>query len=448
MNRMRSAALCLSACLCLASCTDDSGPPPAQAPGIDVVLFEGARLIVGDGSPPIERSAFLVEGGRFSQVGRAGELRLPPGGVRVDLNGKTVMPAIIDLHVHVGYANLGAGTDEPANYTDENVIEHLERMAYYGIGAALSMGIDRGTTAFEIREQEPPGAARLRTAGRGVAMPNAGPGAADRRDVAYGVANEAEAREAVRELAASDVDLVKIWVDDRGGTVPKLTPELYGALIDEAHAHGLRVAAHIFDLDDAKGLLRAGVDIFAHGVRDTSVDQEFLQLIAARPAVSLIPNLPESGLRTADELAYIAETIPASQVDRMRAEIAERSEPGPTQAFQTQASNLARLHAAGMRIGFGTDGSGAGWDAHEEMADMVRAGLSPAAVLAAATGVSAEILRLEELGTIGVGKSADFIVLAANPLENIRNTRTIEAVYLKGQALDRAAMRARWITSE
>jgi imidazolonepropionase-like amidohydrolase len=413
------------------------------------VLFEGARLIFGDANAPLENSAFLVENGRFTAVARAGEIVPPTGATRIDLSGKTVMPALIDLHVHPGYADIEAMTDSPANYTRENLIDQLYRMAYYGIGTALSLGLDRGEMPLELREEALPGAPWFLSAGPGIAMPNAGPGAADRRDVPYGVSTKAEGRAAVRELAAKEVDIVKIWVDDRSGTVEKLTPALYAAVIDEAHKQGLKVAAHIFSLEDAKGLLRARVDVFAHGVRDTQVDEEFMRLLAERPEISLIPNLPASGRRTIDDLPFIAETLPAEQIDRMREKLLLRGDGNgdgePSESFSVQARNLLRMRAAGVRIGFGTDGNGAGWQAHEELADMVAAGLSPADAIAAATGTSAAILGLEDRGTVSEGKSADFIVLNANPLDDIKNTRDIAGVYIRSERVDRAALRARWV---
>ena len=438
---MRYAKVWLLALLAAAGCTAPGGSPAATS---DAVLFEGARLIVGDGGPPLERSAFLVENGRFTAVGAVGEIAVPAGAERIDLTGTTVMPAIIDLHYHPGFLDVRAMTDSPDNYGRENLVDHLHRLAYHGIAAGMSMGIDYGEAPLQLRQEVIPGAALFRMAGAGIAMPDAGPGSADLRPIAYGVTTEDEARAAVRELAATNVDMVKIWVDDRRGTVEKLTPELYGAVIDEAHRHDLRVAAHIFALADAKGLLRAGLDGFAHGVRDMDVDDELMALLAERPETFLIPNLPDSGQRSEDDLGFLAETLPAAEIERLRDQLANRTRSGPSAGFQLQARNLIRMKEVGVRIGMGTDGSGAGWNAHEEMADMVAAGMTPAEVIVAATRTSAEILGLANLGTVAAGKSADFLVLAANPLDDIENTRRIERVYLRGEAVDRAALRGRW----
>ncbi len=219
-----------------------------------------------------------MENGRFVQVGRADQVKVPAGAAKVDLAGKTVMPAIIDTHTHLAT-------------TREELINQLQGKAYYGVGVAMSLGTDTGDVAFQVRNEIIPGAARFRTAGRGITMPEPG-----RTDAPYWVTSEAEARKAVQELAARKVDFVKIWVDDRDGKYKKLTPELYSAIIDEAHKHKLRVTAHIFALDDAKGLLKAGIDAFAHGVRDRDVDEEFMTLIKARPQVVLVPNLPDRGV--------------------------------------------------------------------------------------------------------------------------------------------------------
>jgi len=417
----------------------------------NAVLFEGARLITGDGSAAIESSAFVMDNNRFTSVGKKGEVRAPAGAARVDLSGKTVMPALIDAHTHLGWAVIRTGEINKDTYSKDNLTDHLRRMAYYGIAATFNMGTDPGDVGFQLRAQPPAGAALLRLAGRGMGKPNAGPGAEYWRPVAYGITSEADARKAVQELAAKKVDIVKIWVDDRNGAVEKLTPDLYRAVIDEAHKRNLRVSAHIYYLADAKDLLRAGIDGFMHGVRDKDVDDEFIQLFKQHPNVFLTPNLPDKG-NSEEDFAFMAGTVPASEVKKARDAQARRTPEQQKRArefFDLQARNLAKLNAAGVKIAFGTDsGTTVGWDAHQELADMVTAGMTPSQVIIAATKTSADVMKLNQLGTVAASKSADFIVLDANPLDNIGNTRKIAKVYIRGKELDRAAMRAAWTAAD
>ena len=401
-----------------------SAPAPNQAPGApgatSVTVFEGARVIVGDGSAPIENAAFIVNDGRFTEVGRAGQVQVPAGAARVDLTGKTVMPAIIDTHTHLGT-------------TREALIDHLQRKAYWGVGAAMSLGQDNTDAPFQVREETIPNAARYRTAGRGLTMPEPG-----RTEAPYWVSTEAEARKAVQELAAKKVDIVKMWVDDRDNKYKKLTPALYGAIIDEAHKNGLRVTAHIFDLEDAKGLMKSGLDAFAHSVRDKDIDEEGLALFKERPNIVVDPNLPDRGVVA--DLSWLSDFVPAGELKKLQEANTDR--PEAQKAHGIQARNLAKINAAGVKIVLGTDGN-VPWAHHFEMADMVAAGMTPAQVIVASTKNAAEFMRITDAGTVESGKSADFIVLDANPLDDITNTRRIADVYLRGTAVDRAAVRAR-----
>jgi imidazolonepropionase-like amidohydrolase len=396
----------------------------SQAPqATEVTVFEGARLIVGDGSAPIENAAFVIQGNRFAQVGRKGQMKVPAGAARVDLTGKTVMPAIIDAHTHQPQMR-------------EALIDSLQRKAYYGVAALISLGQDPGELPYQIRQEIIPNAALFRTAGRGITSPEPG-----RSDVPYWVTTESEARKAVQELAAKKVDLVKVWVDDREGKYKKLSPELYRAIIDEAHKHSLRVTAHIVYLADAKELLRAGIDGFAHSVRDKDIDDEFVALIKKRPNFFEVPNLPDRGVKT--DLSWVSDTVPAEELKKLQEAVAT-DRPALQQAFGIQARNLARLNKEGILIALGTDGN-VPWAHHLEMEDMVAAGMTPSQVITAATRNAAQVLKLTDLGTVAVGKSADFLVLDANPLENVTNTRRISSVYLRGKAVDRATLRSRWI---
>jgi imidazolonepropionase-like amidohydrolase len=422
-------------------------------------LFEGARLIAGDGRAPIDNSAFLVVGDRITRVGKKGEVTAPSGAVRVDLTGKTVMPALIDIHNHLGWTNMRTGQATKTSFTRELVVDHLQRYAYYGVAATLSMGLDRWDVnpdlPYQLRNEVIPGAARFLTVGRGIAAtPMAGPTADYRLGVPYGAQTEAEGRSVVQALKTRRVEMIKIWVDDRLGTVPKLQPKVYQAIIDEAHRNGMRVVAHIFALEDGKALLKAGVDGFAHGVRDRDVDEEYLTILKQHPKTWLGPNLPNRALaaeEAAAEINWLTDTFPPSQIKRMRDQQARRTAAQAAalnDAFGIQCRNLKKVHDAGMVIGLGTDANNdIGWGAHIELADMVRCGLSPAEAIVAGTRTSAAILKLDDLGTITTGKSADFIVLDSNPLDDILNTRRISKVYNRGAALDRAAM-SRMFTSE
>jgi len=389
-------------------------PQPAAPTQSSAVLFEGARLVIGNDSPPIENAAFVVADGRFVAVGATGQVSAPAGATRVDLSGKTVIPALVDAHTHL-------------STTREALLQDLRRRAYYGVGAALSLGSDAASAPLEVRDENIPGAARYRSAGLGITAPEPG-----RREVHWVTTDEA-ARQAVRTEAARKVGIVKIWVDDRDGKYQKLSPTLYRAVIDEAHQRGLKVAAHIFALEDAKELLRAGIDIFAHGVRDRDVDDEFIALIKARPDVVLIPNLPNRGV--VSDLGWLAASLPADELAKLQASATD--DPKAQVSFGIQARNLARLAREGVTIAFGTDGN-TPWAPHVELEDMVAAGLSPAAAIIAATRNSAAVVGLGEAGTIEAGKSADFVVLEANPLENIAHTRQISAVYLRGQGVQRS----------
>lgn len=439
---MRAVLVCLL--LGLAGCASKNEVAPA--PG-GPVLFEGARLIDGNGGAAIEDSAFLIENNKFTMVGKKGQVQAPAGTARVDLTGKTVMPALIDTHTHLGWAIIKTGAMGADTYSKENLIDHLHRLAYYGVAATQSMGIDPGEAAYQVRAEPIPDAALFRTSGRGMGRPKAGPGREYWQPVAYGIDTEDQGRKAVQELAAKKVSWVKIWVDDRNGTVPKLTPPLYRAIIDEAHKHDLRVVAHIYYLADAKELLRAGIDGFAHLVRDKDIDDEFVRMMKERPNVFVMPNLPDIGTAFQDPewVKTVSETVPPAEVKKMQDALTRRSPDAVKKAqdfFDLQARNLKRLNDAGVRIGFGTDSSTAvGWNDHEELADMVTAGMTPAQVIVAASKTSAGILKLDQLGTVEAGKSADFIVLDANPLDNIANSRRIAKVYLRGKEVDRAALK-------
>jgi imidazolonepropionase-like amidohydrolase len=441
--------------LVLAVCAQTPAGQVSQATG-NAVLFEGARLLTSDG-PEIENSAFVVENGRFTRIGTTGQVPLPRGAVRVDLTGKTVIPALVELHAHLGYWKGLTNTVE--NFTRENILDHLQRFAYHGVAAVVSLGTDRRELAYQVRDDlrkaPPPDTARYFTAGQGLSLPNAGPGF-PMRPAVYELTTEAEGRRAVQELAERKVDRwIKLWHDPGRG---KLPPPVYRAIIDEAHKHNLKVLAHVQDLAGVKELLQAGLDGFAHAAWREEPDDELVALIKQRPNVFGLTTFwaarnqiygPRP--RWMDE-PLLHETFTPAEISRLE----NRNMPADAPENWTAGSlprNLAKLKAAGLRIGLGGDIGGIsgreyfGWSSHMEMDALVRAGFAPAEAIAVATRNSAEIFGLNDLGTIATGKSADFIVLDGNPLDDIANTRRIARVYLRGQEVDRAALKAKWRTS-
>ena len=376
-----------------------------------VTAYEGARLIVGDGRV-IENATLVVEGTRIAQVGSAADVRVPAGATRLSLAGKTLMPMIVDTHTHL-------------STTCDGLIRDLKQRAYFGVSGALSLGLD----SFELlamRNELIPGAARYFSAGKGITRIE--PGRAT-----FQINSEAEARKAVQENAAHRADIIKVWVDEREGKVEKVTPAQYAAIIDEAHNRGLRVTAHIFHMDDAKGLMRAGLDAFAHGVRDKDIDEETVSMLKARPYLTLTPNLPDRGVKK--DWSWLRAGLPAAEFAKL--EEANKDNPKAQAFYGIQARNLAKLNAAGVRVTLGTDGNRP-WGPHEEMEDMVLAGMTPMQVIVAVTRNSAGFVRMTDAGTLEAGMSADFIVLDANPLDNITNTRRISSVILRGAPVDRA----------
>src|SRR5262245_23357653 len=214
--------LLLAASLVFTSaCSGQVERQPPQA--TRVTVFEGARLITGDGSAPIENSAFIVDNNQFTAVGRRGEVQIPSSAARVDLTGKTVMPTLVDLHGHFGFQNVAEGTMSKEMFTRENLIDHMERLAYHGVGATIGVGdlLGRsdlkggrtpwGDVPLRLREETVPGAALFRTAGPGMAWPGSGAqGHPSRMDVSYWVSTEAEARAAVQDYVLFKPAFIKI----------------------------------------------------------------------------------------------------------------------------------------------------------------------------------------------------------------------------------------------
>lgn len=420
---------------------------PASA---ETVTFTNFTLIDGRGGPELPASAMVVTDGRIIWVGPAAQA---PAGDTVDLAGKYVIPGLIDTHIHIG--NLHDLTQDERFYTRENVENDLKTYAAYGFTAVAVMGTDKDSV-FTLRNAERadrPTLTRLYTAGQGIVFRGGYGGVPG---INRPVANVKEAAIEVDAQAAKGADYIKFWLDDELGTMPKMPPEVSQAVIDAAHRNGLKAFAHIFYLEDAKRLAQQGIDGFVHSVRDAPIDDELIALMKQKGIVQVAGTLSR-------EAAMFAYAKPAPQLsdpffkqslssealrqlaspERQRSVAAAPAYPRLPSFFETAMGNMKREGAAGIRWGVGTDsgppGRVAGYSGHWEMELLVKDGFTPGQVIQAATAYGAEILGAKDIGTLERSKWADFVVLDADPLRDIRNTRKIDAVYIGGRRVESVA---------
>ena len=414
------------------------------------VVIQGARLIDGTGRPPIENSVLVIEGRTIRAAGKMGAVRIPRGAQIVDVRGKTIIPLFINLHGHLG---LTIGLEQSAaNYTEANIRSQLEKFLAYGVGTVVSLGSDQDLI-YKLRDAQRAGSlagARIYTAGRGFGVKDGYPPTLANAQDRNRPDNPEEARAEVRGLALLHPDFVKIWVDDEFGHLPKMKPGIYSAIIDEAHRHRLRVVAHVFYLADAKSLIEAGVDGLGHSIRDQEVDRELIEKMKARKVFE-VPTLvrDESTFAFAEEPKWLDDPFfkvglePQALATLRSPAFIERFRANPNlskcrAAFEMAERNLKTLFDAGVKIGFGTDSGPPlrfqGYFEHRELQLMVESGLKPMQAIVASTRASAEILGARDFGTLEPGKQADLMVLDSDPLEDIRNTEKLSAVWQGGKA--------------
>jgi imidazolonepropionase-like amidohydrolase len=404
-----------------------------QAPSSTIALV-GARVIDGTGAAPMANATVLVSNGRIERIGPSASLKIPAGATRIDVAGKTIIPGLVNAHGHLGH-----GDNKLPVY--DQIIQQLQLYTRFGVTTVYALG-DDGVQSVRISEENDKGPltrARLFASGAR----------------ATGSTVE-EARKVIADRHALRVNIIKTGIGE-GSNAPgqDMRPDAYAALIDEAHKRKLRVAAHLVNLADAKGLVNAGLDIIAHSIRDQDVDAAFIAELKRRN-VGYIPTL------TRDLSVFQYESTPeyindpfflrgmpdyAAQIGRVKdpalhAKI--KANPG-TQVSKRQLEqgmrNLKLLSDGGVMIAMGTDsGTGTGrWQGYFEQVEMelmVKAGLTPMQALVASTGNAAKVMQIDkEVGTLQPGKRADFVVLTADPLANILNTRTIESVWIDGKAI-------------
>jgi imidazolonepropionase-like amidohydrolase len=417
----------------------------------EVKVLQNFTLIDGKGGAPVPNAAMVIDNGRIKYAGPKSGLKAPAGAETIDLTGKFVMPGITNLHGHLG--NTIDLVQDPKNFTRENLEKNLKLYASYGVTSVVSMGSD-SDLALKVRDEQRagrPSITRIYSAGKGFTGVGGYPTKAmGMKGVPYEVAVAADAKKGVDENAAKHVDLIKIWVDDHLGKERKIPIDLSKSIIDEARAKNLKVAAHIFYLDDAKKLVDSGLYGLAHSVRDKPVDAELIATMkkhgAWQQAATLTREIStfiyakpqafyDDPFFTRGVSPKVIATLKSAEYQKAVASDHDFDKlPG---FLDTAKKNLKKLADAGVNYGFGTDtGPPArfpGYFEHWEMELMVDAGLTPMQVIQAATKNSAAFLNVsKDFGTLEAGKWADLIVLKKNPLENIKNTRTIETVFIAG----------------
>ncbi len=427
----------------------------AQQAGERKILLKNLNLIDGKGGPIQNNTDILIKGDRITAIGKGLK---SSGAELIDLSGKTVMPAMISAHVHVGVikGNAQSGTF----FTRENLLSQLKKYLDYGVATVQTLGTDR-PLLFEngFRDSLMKGyfpGARLFSGGYGFNIPDPSVTKESFMGNLHRPHTADEVPQMMRELNALHPSMVKIWVD--GSPQTKMKPEIYHKIIQEAHSYQRRVAAHVYNLSDARNLIRSGIDVFGHSIRDSLVDDALIAQMKARkipyiPTLALdkfahaytsSPDWMENTFFKASLEPGVYEMISSSayQNEQKGSAASARS----ASAFRIALQNVKKLHDAGVMVALGTD-SGAfpiraqGFAEHLELELLVEAGISPQDVIRIATLNAARVLQIgRDYGSIEKGKIADLLVLDANPLENIRNTRAIHAVYKSGKLFSKGPL--------
>jgi imidazolonepropionase-like amidohydrolase len=412
------------------------------------VVLEHFTLIDGTGRAPQRDQSLVMTDGRITWVGPAARVRASKSASRQDLRGKFLMPGIIDSHVHLGLVN-GIDQNFTKYYNRQNVESQLQTYAAYGVTAVYTVGTDGDEIHNIVAEQRRIGRidrARAFTSGRGVVFKGSYGGVVG---LEAQVATPAEATELVQREVGKGADFIKLWMDDEFGTIGVRMPyNISSAVVNAAHAGGKKAVAHIFYYDNAKALTNEGVDGFMHQVRDRVTDPALARQMKAKGVWQIASTLSREASFTYRLLPFVDDpffsrgVLPstiAALKDPARQERLGTSPLFPKYApvLSNAIASLAVEAKAGVQYGMGTDSGPSarfpGYFAHWEMELMTQAGLTPLQVLTAATSSNAKFLGLKDIGSVQPGKWADLLVLDRDPTKDIRNTRTINSVYVAGR---------------
>jgi imidazolonepropionase-like amidohydrolase len=415
------------------------------------VLFRNVNLIKGDGSAAAKTDVYIEDG----KITETGSDLSKDGAATVDLEGKTMMPAIISTHVHIGLIKDTIASGK--NYTRENILRQLDKYANYGVLNLQVLGTDRPLLfqngLYDSIKNGLLNGARMLSAGYGFNSPQANVDTSSPQGKVFRPGSAAQVPAELDSLAALNIKIIKMWVDDFNKTVPKMDSAIYHAIITEAHKRNMRVAAHVYYLADARQLVADGVDILAHSIRDSVVDDAFLADMKAKNVI-YVPtlSLDKFAYAYAGDPEWISDPFFKASLEPGTYEMITSSsyknstKNSPAYArnengFKIAMTNLKKIFDAGIRVALGTD-SGAfpirtqGFAEHLEMQLLNEAGLTPLQVIMVATKNAADALQLNDFGVIENGKVADLLVLDGDPSVDVKNTRRIFAVYKAGKKIE------------
>jgi imidazolonepropionase-like amidohydrolase len=412
----------------------------SSAAAAQTTAFVGGRIIDGRGGV-IEQGTVVIRDGKIVAVGPVSSTAVPGDAKRVDTKGATIMPGLINAHGHLTSA-IGMRND-PTGPTRENLVRQLNTYARYGVTTVFSLGEDADVAATVLQLRNEQAAGKLNGSRLFIAGSVIGGNTAD------------AARAMTDKVAATKPDLLKLRIDDNLGSSRKMPEEAWRATIARAEELELPIATHIFYLADAKAALRAGADVIAHSVRDVPVDDEFVREMKARNACYSATLMREVStfvygstpswardpffLRGATAGAGDELSDPARQA-KVQASNGYKQGLRYKEGLEVAKRNLKTLSDAGVRVAMGTDTGPAGrWQGffeHLELEMMVEAGMTPMQVIVASTGAAADCHgKTGQIGTLQAGATGDLLILNANPLDDIRNTRQIRSVWVAGQPL-------------
>ncbi len=420
-----------------------------QAVLAQTTVISNIRLIDGNNRAPAQTVDMVIKADRISAIVAHGTTAFANNARVIPMAGKTVIPGLINLHAHLGL--LKGTTSSAKNYSEENIQRQLKKYQDFGVTKILSMGSDH-EIILAMRDASRHGnipGATIFSALYGFGVYGGGPPAAIMDQINRPQTPE-EAVRAVLKLVPLKPDVIKIWVDDFGGSAPKMKPEIYTAIINAAHKNGIRVAAHVYYLEDARKLVATGIDILAHSIRDKDIDDDLISDMKSKNVV-YIPTL------SLDEYNFIYSRQPEwmndpffkaslepGMLDTLKSDAyLKRLQDDPDREkkeadFKRAVNNLRRIYRAGIKVAMGTD-SGAqpvraqGFSEHLELQLMMQAGLTPLEVITCATRNGAQVLKIDkDYGTLNVGKKADFVILDGDPLADIKATYKIVSVWQDG----------------